>query len=68
MWKNGRGTRDFRERRLKKLLDNIGKIISTQSREAIDGNITLEEVLTVTNEFAKNKDPGIDGIPVEHSK
>ena len=57
LWKNRRGTRDFSERRLTNLLNNIDKKISNQSREAIDGDITLEEVLKATTGLAKNKLP-----------
>ena len=48
-----------------KLVNQIDKKLSDESRDSLEAELTLKELETALKKSSKNKTPGSDGIPVE---
>lgn len=68
LWKNRRGSRDFSERKLDKLIKKITNKITEESKERSSRELTVEEIKEATKSLMTEKSPGIDGIPAEFYK
>ena len=68
LWKKRRGSRDFSERKLGRLIEKIKNKLTEESKQNSSRDLTLKEIKDATNALKTEKAPGVDGIPAEFYK